>query len=87
MVLMQQSPTYPDGSLKVVKDVARSLNYAERNYSQIEKEGLALMFAVKKFHKMIYERKFQLQIDHKPLLSIFGSKKDIPVYTAYRLQR
>ena len=66
---------------------ARSLTPAERNYSQVEKEALALIFAVKKFHKMQFGRHFTLLTDHKPLLSIFGSKKSIPVYSASRLQR
>nr|VZI11363.1 unnamed protein product [Spirometra erinaceieuropaei] len=52
-----------------------------------EKEVLALVFAVKKFHKLLYGRHFTLLTDHKPLLSIFGSKKGIPVYSASRLQR
>ena len=48
---------------------------------------MALIFAVTRFHKMIFGRKFILQTDHKPLLAVFGSKKGIPVYTANRLQR
>ena len=53
----------------------------------MEKEALAIIFAVKKFHKMLYGRHFTLTTDHKPLISIFGSKKGIPVYTANRVQR
>ena len=36
---------------------------------------------------MIHGREFWLYTDHQQLLSIFGSKKSIPTYTANRLQR
>ena len=79
--------TFSNGNRKPISHASRALMQAEKNYSQIEKEGLALIFAVKKFHRFIYGRKFQLETDHKPLLSIFGSKKGLPTYTANRLQR
>ncbi|XP_055623100.1 uncharacterized protein K02A2.6-like [Toxorhynchites rutilus septentrionalis] len=78
---------FPDETVKAISYATRSLTPAESNYSQIEKEGLALIFAVTRFHRMIFGRKFTLETDHKPLLAIFGSRKGIPVYTANRLQR
>ena len=42
---------------------------------------------IKKFHNYPYGRKFILETDHKPLTTIFGSKKGIPVMAAARLQR
>ncbi|CAH8288100.1 unnamed protein product [Schistosoma rodhaini] len=78
---------FPDGSEKAVMHASRTLTAAEKRYGQIEKEALALIFAVRRFHKFIYGRRFTLLTDHKPLLSIFGSKKGIPVHSANRLQR
>uniref|UniRef100_A0AAG5D9A3 RNA-directed DNA polymerase n=1 Tax=Anopheles atroparvus TaxID=41427 RepID=A0AAG5D9A3_ANOAO len=81
------SHMYPGGSMRVIQHASRALTEAERHYSQIDREGLAIIFAVKKFHKMIFGRRFTLQTDHRPLLHIFGSKKGIPTVTANRLQR
>ena len=77
----------PDGSQKATAPASRSLTSTERNYGQIEDEALAIIYAIKKFHKMVYGRHFTLVTDHKHLVSIFRSKKGIPVYTANRLQR
>lgn len=78
---------FPDGTLHPVMFVSESFNAAERNYPQIQREAAALVFTVKRFHKFLYGRKFELQTDHKPLVAIFGSKEGIPVFTASRLQR
>ncbi|XP_059611718.1 uncharacterized protein K02A2.6-like [Phlebotomus argentipes] len=77
----------PDGSLKAFYHVSRRLTDAEQRYSQIEKEALGIVFALKKYHRFVYGRRFNLVTDHKPLVSIFGSSKGIPVHTANRLQR
>uniref|UniRef100_A0A5S6QND2 RNA-directed DNA polymerase n=1 Tax=Trichuris muris TaxID=70415 RepID=A0A5S6QND2_TRIMR len=78
---------FPDGKEKPIAHASRSLLPAEKNYSQIEKEALALVFAVEKFHRFVLGRRFTLLTDHQPLLAIFGTKKGIPLYTANRLQR
>ena len=77
---------FPDGSQKAIAHTSRSLTHAEHNSNQIEKETLAIVFAIKKFHKMLYGHHFTLITDYK-LLSILGSKNGIPVYAANCLQR
>lgn len=58
-----------------------------RKNSLIEKEGLSLLFGVKKFHQYLWGRKFKLMTDHKPLLSLFGEHKRLPTMAAARIQR
>ena len=63
---------------------SRALTQAECNYSQIEKELLAICFACTKFHHYCYGRDVKVQSDHKPLEIIF--KKPLGM-AAPRLQR
>ena len=86
MVLVRLS-VLPDQSERPIAFASRSLTKSERNYSQLDKEALALVFSVKKFHDYLYRRKFTLLTDHKPLLSILGSKQGVPPLAAARLQR
>uniref|UniRef100_A0A0X3NJL1 Transposon Tf2-9 polyprotein n=1 Tax=Schistocephalus solidus TaxID=70667 RepID=A0A0X3NJL1_SCHSO len=58
------SRLFPDNTEK-----ARSLSCMKRNYGQIAKEALAIVRALKNFH-------FTLLLDPKPLLTLFGSKKN-----------
>ena len=81
------SHVFPNGSERPIAFASRTLNQAEKAYSQIDKEALALYWGVRKFNTYLYGHKFTLVTDHKPLLSIFSPKKSLPVMTAARLQR
>ena len=58
------------GSLFPVCFLSRTLSVAERNYSVIERECLAIVWAITKLNKYLLGRKFTLMTDHKPLLAI-----------------
>ena len=76
----------PDGSEKPITFASGTLSKAERNYSQIEKEALVIVYAVKKFHQYLFGRHFLLHADHKPLLELLSEQKGIPSMAAARIQ-
>ena len=76
-----------DGSERPIAYASRTLQQAERNYSQVEKEGLAVIFGVRKFHQYLYGLHFTVYTDHKPLLGLFGENKSIPTMAAERIIR
>lgn len=63
---------------------SRALTSAEVKYSQIEKELLAIVFAMERFHEFVYGRPTLVHSDHRPLESIL--QKDLDKVSA-RLQR
>lgn len=76
-----------NGCEKPVMFASSSLTDAQKNYSQIHREALAIMFAVKKFHVYIYGNKFVLYTDQRALSEIFHPHKGTPGVAAARLQR
>ncbi|XP_053681614.1 uncharacterized protein K02A2.6-like [Sabethes cyaneus] len=56
----------------IVGYASRTLTAAERNYAQIEKELLAILFACVRFDQLVVGNpKTTIRTDHKPLLNIF----------------
>ncbi|RXN33959.1 putative protein K02A2.6-like protein [Labeo rohita] len=76
-----------DNTKKPLGFTSRTLTPAEQRYSQLDKEALAIIFGVQKFHKYLYGRKFTICTDHKPLIFLFGEKKPIPQLSSSRVQR
>ena len=77
----------PDGPERPIGFVSRTLNIAEKKYAQIDKEGAAIIFGLKKFHRYLYGRSFTIVTDHKPLISLFHEEKEIPLTASPRIQR
>jgi RNase H-like domain found in reverse transcriptase len=63
------------------------LSDVERCYAEIDKEALALVYAVENFQQYILRRRFTLKTDHKPLEQLFGPKCENPKLAVSRLSR
>ena len=62
VILQEEQPIYY---------ASRALTSAEKNYQNFEREAQAAVWGMEKFHYFLYGRKFILQTDQKPLVSIF----------------
>lgn len=72
------SHRFPAGRELPITYYSRTLAPAERNYSQLDKEALALVDGVKRFHHYLYGWPFVLYTDHKPLLGILAADRQVP---------
>ena len=65
---------------------SRTLTKAETGYSHLDKEALAIIFAVNKCHQYLYKRRFEIKTDHKPLIYIFSEDKGVPAMASSHIQ-
>ena len=68
---------YPDGTEKPIAYASRTLNKNEINYSQVDKEGASIIFALKKFNQYLLGNNFTLTTDNKAIKKIFDPKTEI----------
>lgn len=73
------------GEWQPVSYASRKMTETEGRYGQIEKEALAITWACEKFDFYLVGRDFQIETDHKPLITLLGQKdlSDLPL----RVQR
>jgi len=57
-----------------IANASRTLNKAEINYSVIQKELLAILWAIKYFRLYLYRQKIRIITNHRPLTYIFNIK-------------
>ena len=62
-VLLQEE----EGFKYPIAYASRKLLQREKNYSTIERECLAIVFGIQKFHNFLYGQEFILETDHQPL--------------------
>lgn len=64
---------FEDGLEKPIGFASHTLTPAERNYAQVEKEGLTCVYGIKHFHSYLFGHHFTLVTDHEALVSLFNS--------------
>lgn len=71
---------------KPVMFASCTLTEVQRKYSQLDREALAIVYAVTKFHKYLWGRRFTIVTDNAPIKHILHPNKSIPTLAAQRLQ-
>lgn len=75
------------GHERPIAYASRALTSAEQNYSQLDREALAIVFSVQHFHEYLFARPFKLITDNQPIMRIFHQNAKLPQMTSARLQR
>ena len=56
---------------KFICYASKTLTKTEQNYQNLEQEALGTIWEMEKFHYFLYGKEFTLEIDQKPLVSIY----------------
>ena len=66
------------GQILPITYASRRLKECECKYATVEKEFLAIVWAVQKFQQYLYRQEFILETDHSPLVYLNKSKVTNP---------
>lgn len=75
------------GKERSISYASRNLSPAERNYAQLDKEGAAVIFGLRKLHQYVYGQKFIILTDYKQLLGLFKADKAVLTMASPRIKR
>ena len=75
-----------DGFEHPIAFTSRSLAPQEREYLQIEKEALAIVFTTQMFYQYLHGRPFCIYSDHRPLQFLFDETRQVPPIASDRIQ-
>ena len=62
------------GEFRPAVYASKALNPTERRYSKTERESLAVLWALQKFHYFIYDREFTVITGHQPLTKLLSNR-------------
>ncbi|XP_011883987.1 PREDICTED: uncharacterized protein K02A2.6-like [Vollenhovia emeryi] len=74
-----------NGQERPIAYASRTMSATEQRYPQIDKEALAIVWAVQKFFYYLYARHFTIITDHKPLTQILHPEKSLPTLCISRM--
>ncbi|KAJ8889840.1 hypothetical protein PR048_009344 [Dryococelus australis] len=74
-----------DGIVCPITFESAMLTTTQRNYSQLDKEALAVILGVQKLHTYLYGQPFTIVRDHQPLMSLFSETKNLPHMASSRI--
>ena len=63
-----------DGMFFPISYASKMLSRSQQAYSTIERESLAIIWAVQKYYQYLYGRQFIIQTDHSPLQYLNSAK-------------
>ena len=77
---VHRKPVREDYATSRSSFASRSMTSTEQRYAQIAKEALATTWACEKFADFVLGKEFLIEMDHKPLVPLLGSKclQDMP---------
>ena len=84
-VLMQREG--PGKMWRPIEFASRSLNSSEKNYSNLEREALSVIFGITKFRKYLLGLSFTIHNDQQPLRKLLAHDSNIPINCSARVQR